>query len=49
MKTDEVEFLTKTKFSKMVEATVQEHKLSHMDAILHLCEENDIAPEDCKK
>ena len=46
---DPVEFLTKTKFSKMVEATVREHRLSHMDAILFLCEENGIEPEDCKK
>ena len=50
MKIEEgVEFLTKTKFSKMVESVVREHRLSHMDAILHLCEENGIEPEDCKK
>ena len=49
MESDAVDFMTKAKFSKLVEATVQQHKLSHMDAILHLCEEYDIEPEDCRK
>ena len=48
-KSDDVEFMTKAKFSKLVEQTVRQHQLSHMDAILHLCEEHDIQPEDCKK
>ena len=43
--TEDVEFMTKTKFSKMIESTVREKKLSHMDAILHLCEQHDIEPE----
>lgn len=45
----ELEFLTKSKFSKLVERTVQEHRLSYMDAILHCCEENKIEVEDAKK
>ena len=46
---EDVEFMTKVKFSKMIESTVREKRLSHMDAILHLCEKHDIEPEDCKK
>ena len=46
---ESVEFMTKVKFSKLVEATVREHQMSHMDAILHLCEKYGIEPEDCKK
>ena len=43
------QFLTKSKFSKLVEAVVINKSLSYMDAILHLCEENDIDPEDVRK
>ena len=44
-----VEFMTKVKFSKLVEAVVRQDRLSHMEAILHLCEKYGIEPEDCKK
>lgn len=47
--TIEDNFLTKSKFTKLIEATVIETKLSYMDTILHLCEKNDIEPEDVKK
>lgn len=47
--TIEQEFLTKSKFTKLVEATVNEFKLSYMDAILYLCEKNQLEPEDMKK
>ena len=46
---DSVEFMTKAKFSKLVESTVRQHQMSHMDAIIHLCELNGIEVEDCKK
>ena len=46
---DEVEFMTKVKFSKMVEQTVREYQMSHMDAVIHLCEKYQIELEDCKK
>jgi hypothetical protein len=46
---DNVEFMTKVKFSKLVETTVLSHKLSYMDSILHLCEKYGIEPEDCRK
>lgn len=45
----EEQFLTKSKFSKLVESTVIEKRLTYMDAILWLCEENSIEPEDAKK
>jgi hypothetical protein len=46
---DSVEFMTKAKFSKLVEAVVRQDRLSHMEAILYLCEKYGIEPEDCKK
>ena len=50
MKSDEtVDFMTKSKFSKLVESTVREKQMSHMDAIIHLCELHNIEVEDCRK
>ena len=45
----EENFLTKTKFSKLVEQTVFEKRLSYMDAIVWLCEKHNIEIEDCRK
>ena len=45
----EDQFLNKTKFSKLVEKAVGDLKISYMDAILYICEKNDIEPEDVKK
>ena len=45
----ENQFLTKNKFTKLVEETVAKKQTSYMDAILLLCEQNDIEPEDVKK
>jgi len=42
-------FLTKAKFATMVEQTVTKKQMSYMDAVVHLCEENDIDPLDVKK
>ena len=42
-------FLTKSKFSKLIEESVIDKKLSYMDAILDICEKNDIEPEDVRK
>ena len=47
--TIEENFLTKSKFTKLVEATVTELKIPYMEAVLHLCEKNDMEPEDMKK
>jgi len=41
--------LTKSKFSKMVENVVKTSGSSYMDAIIHLCEKNNIEIEDIKK
>lgn len=43
------EFLTKSKFTKMVETSVMEHKHSYMDAVLDLCDKNSVDPGDVKK
>jgi|TARA_Y100000052_G_scaffold6691_1_gene6543 hypothetical protein len=45
----EENFLTKSKFTKLVESTVTELKIPYMEAVLHLCEKNDMEPEDMKK
>jgi hypothetical protein len=49
--TDKVEelMMTKKKFGVMVEEAVRDLSLSYMDAILHLCDKNNIDPEDTKK
>ena len=47
--TIEDQFLTKSKFTKLVEKTVLELRIPYMEAVLHLCEKNDIEPEDVKK
>jgi hypothetical protein len=50
MKNDEsVDFMTKVKFSKLIESVVREKQMSHMDAIIHLCEVHNIEVEDCRK
>jgi hypothetical protein len=46
---DDKNFLTKAKFATMVEQTVTKKQMSYMDAVVHLCEENDIDPLDVKK
>ena len=45
----EEKFLTKSKFTKLVESTVTELKIPYMEAVLYLCEKNDMKPEDMKK
>ena len=46
---EDIEFMTRAKFSKLVEQTVREYQMSHMDAVIHLCEQYQIELEDCKK
>ena len=43
------DFLSKSRFSKMIEEAVLEKKMSYMDAILDICEKNKIEPEDVRK
>tara|TARA_Y100001938_G_C8006764_1_gene387728 strand:+ start:509 stop:751 length:243 start_codon:yes stop_codon:yes gene_type:complete len=47
--TIEQEFLTKSKFTVLIEKTVSELKIGYMDAVLYLCEKHDLEPEDMKK
>lgn len=47
--TIESQFLTKSKFTKLIESTVSELKIPYMEAILYVCDKNDIEPEDVKK
>lgn len=41
--------MTKNRFTKMVEDIVKRQRMSYMDAIIHLCEKNNIEVEDAKK
>ena len=41
--------LSKQKFTRMIQDTVARTKLSHIDAIVHICEENNLEIEDVKK
>ena len=45
----ESQFLTKSKFTKLIESTVSELGIPYMEAVLEVCEKNDIEPEDVKK
>lgn len=42
-------FLTKAKFTKMVEKEVMSKKLTYMDAVIDICDRNDIDLEDVRK
>ena len=46
---EESNFLSKKRFSKMVEDTVRKMSMSYMDAVVYLCEENAIEIDDVKK
>lgn len=49
MKLDNL-MLTKQKFSKLVEAAIIENKnMSYLDAVIMVCEKNEIEIEDSKK
>lgn len=47
--TDEKQFLTKVKFAKLIEDTVREHKSSYMEAVIHICEEQNVEIEEVRK
>ena len=40
------QFLTKAKFAKLIEGAVTKKKLTYMDAVIHLCEENEVELEE---
>lgn len=45
----EENFLNKAKFSKLVEGEVLTKSIGYMEAILLLCDQNDIDPEDVRR
>ena len=45
----EIEFMTKSKFGKLIEGIVRDKKLSYIDAIVYACEEHNIEIEDSRK
>ena len=42
-------FMSKSRFTKMIEQCVIEKRMSHLDAVVYLCEKNNIDVEDAKK
>ena len=46
---DDKQFLTKSKFAKMIEAAVTKNKMTYMDAVIHLCEKNEVELEEVRK
>ena len=42
-------FLNKNRFTQLVHDTVTQLKPSYMEAILHICEQNNIDPQDVKR
>lgn len=42
-------FLNKSRFSKLVESEVLSKSIGYMEAILLLCDQNDIDPEDVRR
>jgi len=45
----EQKFMNRASFTKMVEEAVFKKKLSYIDAVVHVCENQEIDPEDSKK
>lgn len=43
------QLLTKSKFTKLVEETVKDHRSSYMDAIIHICDRIDVDLEDVRR
>ena len=46
---NETNFLTKAKFSKLVESAIVKMRLTYMDAVVHVCDDYDIELEDVSK
>ena len=46
---EELEFMTKAKFSKLVEKVVKEKRIPYIDAVIYCCEQNNIEIEDSRK
>jgi len=46
---EEKQFLTKAKFTKLIEEAVGKHSFSYMDAVINVCKENEVEIEDVRK
>lgn len=46
---EEKQFLTKQKFAKLIEDTVHKLNTTYMDAVISVCESNDVELEDVRK
>ncbi len=46
---DEKQFLTKQKFTKLIEDVVQRLNVSYMDAVINVCNDHDVDLEDVRK
>lgn len=49
MQQNDKQFLTKSKFAKLVESVVLKDKLSYMDAVIHLCDQHEVELEEVRK
>ena len=43
------EFMNRSRFTKLIEAQILEKKLSYLDAVVEVCDQTSIDPEDVKK
>jgi hypothetical protein len=46
---EEIQFMNRAKFSKIIESQVIDKKLSYMDAVIETCDITNIDPQDVKK
>jgi ribosomal protein L25 (general stress protein Ctc) len=46
---EEIEFMTKSKFGKLIESIVRDKKMSYIDAVVYACEQHNIEIEDSRK
>jgi hypothetical protein len=46
---EEKQFLTKVKFARMIEDTVVSSRMSYMDAVISVCEEQNVELEEIRK
>jgi hypothetical protein len=42
-------FMNRNTFTKLVDEAILDKKMTYIDAVLHICEEKGIEPEDVKK
>lgn len=45
----EIDFMNRASFTKLIEDVVHIKNMTYLEAILHMCEEQGIDPEDVKK